>query len=560
MTFKKNVKILVVVCGFFGAVLLVFRMMLSDLIIKSLEKQALKKLNCKLMIDDISLKILRGEIKIKNAKLYEINNQDALFCVADLSGKADWLRIFKFRDWSFVYITAIQPELNIKKIGDEYKIDYELVEKIKELIKEEKPKRRKQYLYNDLKLEGGKLNIIEEDGRINSFILNASIPVIDADDSNMLIHLEIDIFDNALTLKSDVNYNRKTKDFDCRIYSAKLNIEKSTNQFVKYLNDFELSGSINTDIIAKGNFEELEKLKINGVLNFSDFLLKDKNTNKELLKVREISALIDLYDYWNKILEIQKIKITEPLVNFEQYKKQNNFTKLLDVKKIKNDSDKQTKIIAQSTTDISPKYKIKINELQIDSGLINYKDYRLLAAIESQISDWNFSAQNFSNIKLEKCRISSAAKINQTAELTLSGEISHISKNKYNVKSKVRLKNFMLRVFNELSLKYSAHTIRSGSLNFSGNINLYNDNIDLLLDTRILDLKLGARNYTINPVFNSPVPLEVLVELLKQDGVLKFSHRVSGNLKDKNFDLQKELLDNLKKTLLSNLNLPFSFF
>ncbi len=303
-----------------------------------------------------------------------------------------------------------------------------------------------------------------------------------------------------------------------------------------------LVGNMNSNFTFKGNYNQIEKMIIDGDADLESFKMTDKN-RKPVLAADKIHCKFKQLDSYNSKYILDTLRISTPYVFFKLSEKTDNISELFGSKSETTDSSAAASSLTQSeepATEDSLFYSV--GHFELNTGIMDYTD--------------NLTGDNFnyhlSSIELKVDDIKSTSDwIEAYSTMLLNHRGNLVAKlgvdplNPMNLNLNLSIEKFKLSDLNLYSNFYMGHNIVKGNMFYYSQTSIKNGIINSKNRIVIRNARVEGKEKGLGKL-----PLKFALFILKdKDGVIDIDLPVSGDLNDPDLSLGK-LVWNIFKDLI----------
>lgn len=261
---------------------------------------------------------------------------------------------------------------------------------------------------------------------------------------------------------------------------------------------------------------------------------------------------------------IDTIRIDKPFFKYERYDHLDNVSALFgknmqNIKDVKADSTKFNLVIeiGKYVNDIIKNFLksyYKINRVGIHNGDIRFNDFSLREKFGVAADPLEFIADSIDkNHRRMNLRLATAVKPYGDINVNISIDPNNYGTFDVNYK----IEKIPLPMFNPYLLTYTSFPLDRGSLDFNGDLNVVDSNINSNNHLLILDPRVGKR-LKKNDTKWIPVPLIMSIVRERSD-VIDYEIPIKGSLRDPKFKLWYVIEDILGNLFIKPVTSPYIF-
>ena len=558
-------------------VVIIFISPIAEYFIEKYDTEYIKR---EVDIENLSINIFNGKIKIKQLKLYEPKSQKLLFRAGDFFTQINPYKAAFSGQYDLSLVKLTDFEINIIQKGSRFNFDdlLKLGEpNPNEIPKPETKNDTTRWWLRQIDLSKGKITYNEQLVGVQLGLqqLKVFCPGLAYNQADMRFLLSTDATKGG-SINADFKLNTNSLAY---FLNAKIN-SLQLNQFYPYLKEVfkakDLQGGLGTRFVAKGNFNTPEDLALKGNLGVSDFKVIDI-LNDSLALFKQLNVSIDSINFKRNIFNLRNIELDEPYLKVDLFENGTNFNRLLKLDtttvatpvstgsvvtdsvttSVNGSSTNIFIILAEYVKSIAKDYILNsysADNVSLKNGTIDYSDFTLGEQFYTRLDSLNIGSNRISS---ENSRITAnlSTLVNQDGKVKV--DISANPKDFLELELKTDIQKVPIVMFNPYTMHYLAHPFKKGGINFL-TTTIINANHDLKSENHLLieKIKVGKRNKTITTA--PKVPLRMGVALLKDTkGNIDFKFPVTGNLNDPKYKLNKLIIKIFQNLLLKAVTSPF---
>jgi hypothetical protein len=316
-----------------------------------------------------------------------------------------------------------------------------------------------------------------------------------------------------------------------------------------FVNIQHLDGAYSNQLSVNGNYlSDPTDLTLKGSLRLDNFRLRD-NYSIEQIAFDSLYIEIDSIDMRSNQYRLGQFALNSLAMNYALYPNTDSFSELLYEADSTGQDQEQT-IDSAATQDTTSIY-YSINKVGITMASLGFDDYTML-------NDFNYSVDAISILtdSIDSSVPQSELKISALLNYKggLKTKINFDLNDPKNFAYQATLDSVSMQDFSPYSLQFVGNPITRGLMHFEGSATtsahfLKSDN-QILLD----QLKLGSR---IKHAESYKLPVKTAVGLLKNPkGEIKIKLPVRGNLDDPSFRVGRTVLNTLKNLVVKTVASP----
>lgn len=353
-------------------------------------------------------------------------------------------------------------------------------------------------------------------------------------------------------LASTMNYDDKLRRYDLKLEVSSFNLSGLLPFIQQYANTSSISGIFDGNINIKGNLENLLNPVVSGTASVSDFIILD-NEDNGVFGANRINFEIKNFDLVDNQIGLSTLLIENPSIHYTLNNDSiDNLTLLLNVT---NPVADDSYLIEDSlaTSESSSDFNILIDKLQINDGIVYYRDETFnTKPFEYNISNIVVRSNNFNLNKRNRLSASAILMNSGQGRLVYDGKIDDVS----NSNISVEIDKLSIKEFTPYSLQLVGYPISNGLLSVKSNTSIVNN--QLSGDNNIILKKPSVedRDKSIEPEYKIPLKFGIYCLTDKND-ICNLNLPVSGDLENPEFSYKKALIKVLGQLLSKVATTPF---
>jgi hypothetical protein len=201
-------------------------------------------------------------------------------------------------------------------------------------------------------------------------------------------------------------------------------------------------------------------------------------------------------------------------------------------------------------------FPIRIRELRIESGRMNFSDYSVPPDFNADIQDLKGTVTGLSSAIDSRAQVDLSGNLGEFSPVAIGGELQPFQFDRY---TNIRLKfdNITLPIFNPYSGKYAGYSIANGKLFTEFHYLIENRKLNAGHKIRIEQLEWGAATAEKS---EATLPVKFATWLLKDsNGNIDLDVPVTGSLDDPQFRIGPIVWKVIKNLIVKVVSAPFKF-
>ncbi|MCQ2959130.1 MAG: DUF748 domain-containing protein [Bacteroidales bacterium] len=515
-----------------------------------IEKNSKDLVGRKISMENLSVNIFSGSLKIDDFTLYESDETTSFVSFKFLDVNVNILGLLANK-LEIEHILLSEANVRVIQDGDYFNfndiIDFFSSDSTEtETVEDENPL---AIIINDIHLEHSYLSYQDKEvgSEWNLKDISIIIPGIDLSDLQADMGLKLD-FTNGGQLATKIKYDTDKALYDLELHIKNFHLSPILPYLQQSLLVDNLEGIFSSNLSIKGSTEHIMELDVNGNILISDFNVFDAQ-NQAIATFDSIYTEIKHVDLNKNLVELNSLHINGLSSHFEFFKDgSDNFTKLF--KEEENQSIDSSQATAESKDDT---YFLNIKDLKIVNANFNYIDNTLPQQFNYDISNICLDATNFSLDKTNNVNIT--ALLQKTGKLKIKwiGSIEDIS----NQNITVTLNNLDLKPFTPYSLSMFGNPITDGHISIQSQNIITNNNLIGTNKINMYNPKIGEKDKSVQSEYNIPLKMGIYI-LTDKNGKVDLDLPISGNIDSPDFSYGKIILKTLGNLLVKVAASPFN--
>ena len=532
-----------------------------------IEKHDTELIGRRVEMDDLRIKLFKGELYAENVILYEGDNEAHFVRLGAVSAEMALSEIFD----SHIHITRLSADeayFRIDQNVDEFNFDDMLLYLDEAYPAEEEEEegepwkitldnisiKRSHFAYFDHEIEQ-RWELTALDLTTPSFYLD-----------NRFSHIDIaTIINDSAALEGALKLNYETWDFTFAGTLKEFPLAETYNYWTPFLNIGSVKGIVDADFELEGNVMDIFAMNIRGMASARDFgvttptggkvLLADElhigieelnidqeryilssleanGYSSEMLFAKDGSTNFDILFYNDPTITIESATITEG-------------EDLYDVK------ERVTVTTAEEETPLA-NMVVKIGHVDLKGGEFLYSDDTMHRLFEYQLRDIAISGDNLDLVGNNKITLSAKLPKQGSVMLRWDGSLSDF----YNQSLMLMLNNVDMVGLSPYVEHFTGFPIKDGNLTFRSQNVVSNGSLSGINQFGTYNFKLDKRDKSLDPEIKLPLRLAVWV-LTDKDEHIDIDLPVSGHLDSPKFSYGKVIMKAVGGLMLKIAISPF---
>ena len=523
-------------------------------------------------VDDLRIKLFKGEATAKNIVLYEADGETHFARIGDIYVSMELKELFD----KHVHITKVVADeayLMIDQNYEEFNFDDMMVFIEEEYLTEEEPVDEEsepwKITLDNITINNSHLAYYDHelDKRWDLTSMHLATPSFYLDSRFTHIDVESIINDKAeLSGVLMLNYDNWEFTFDGTLREFELS--ETYKYWTPYLNIGSVGGNVAAEMQLEGNVMDIFAMNISGVATATNFAITTPTGGKVLLAdrlevgVEEVNIDAERYilsslvasGYSSEMLfnkdgstNFDILFYNDPTITIESTTTEEG-ENLYDVKE---------RVTVTTTTEEETSFDdmvIKIGHVDLKGGEFLYSDDTMHRTFEYQLRDINITGDNLDIAGNNK--ISLGAKLPKQGSVMLrwDGSLNDF----HNQSLMLSLNNVDMIGLSPYVEYFTGFPITAGNLTFRSQNVISDGSLSGINQFGTYNLKLGKRDDSLDPKMRLPLRLAVWV-LTDKDGHIDIDLPISGNLDSPKFSYGRIIMKALGGLMVKIVVSPFDF-
>ncbi len=542
-------KVLLIIGAAIVLLIAAIAFLISPIAESFIEKNSKDLIGRKVEMENLSLNILSGRLKIEDFTLFEADETTPFvtFNLFDVNVNLKGLLTNKIE---IEHVLLSNANIRVIQKGDYFNFN-DIIDFFSDTTETDTIEEPSSWdvIINDINLAHNDLYYQDQEvgSEWNLKDISIQIPGIDLSDIQADMGLQLD-FMNGGKLMTKVKY-----DTEKSLYDLYLNIQNfKLSPILPYLQQSlavnSLDGTFSTDLTVKGSTEHIMEFDVNGDILVSEFNITDAK-DQSVASFDSISTTINHVDMTHNKFELKKLHIDGLTASYEIFKdNSDNFSKLF-----KEDATSDTIEVATNDNASEEPISIIINDLKVNNAKFIYADNTLPQKFVFNVDDICVAAQDFDLNKQNNVNITAVLENTGKLKIKWIGSIEDIS----NQNITVTLNNLAIREFSPYSLALFGNPITDGHISIQSQNIIVNNNLRGTNKVNIFNPKIGDKDNSVKAEYNIPLKMGIYI-LTDKNGKVDLDLPVSGNIDSPDFSYGKIIIKTLGNLLVKVAASPFN--
>lgn len=561
---KKWLKITLIIVAVFVFLLTVLFSLASPVAKSYVNKHGKDLIGREIHVDKLKINALFGRVRIYDMTVYEEDDETAFFSfdTLDVSVK---LRKLLFNSLHVRHIVLAHPVVHVIQNADHFNFS----SIIDHFASDEEDKdddttssNWKLGFYN-IRLSNGE--IFYSDKKLGSDWnlknLNLRVPGVYFDGSeNTDAGLALQLADGGV-LRTEASMNMDNNEF-----SVDLELEDFALSNVKsYLGDVmnveRLDGTLDADIVVKGNLSDIMKMNISGTAKMDGVGVVD-NSKSPILQFDNLTVDVNRINLHDNLYDVKAVILDGLVARYDIFAEGSNLSRLFstpnkdveeELPELESNADTVSTSGESQDASSSKPLKLSVGTLAVRDAQFTVNDYSLPDDFSFPVKKLNISAENVSMNGENKARVTAQLPHGGMAVINWRGVLDDWKKSQ---RLMLSIRNLQLKDFSPYAVAYLGHPFTDGTVSFVSENTI---NFSQLNGRNELDLynpEVGDKRKDVDAKVN--VPLKAALYILKdKDGKVQFEVPVTGNIDSPEFSYMKIVWKTLGNLIVKVATSPF---
>lgn len=515
-----------------------------------IEQQDQKFIGRELILDDIDINYLTGELSIESLYILEQNARDT-FAGFELFEVDFGMWSSISGEYSLESLHLVNPLVHI--------VEYDSIFNFSDLIPTPDTTTLKnssskndvaQYQLEAINIHGLRTTFTNKfEETIEVDLLNVSIDPFSWNDLRLKGDLFVSLLKGgeiATTFELDIN----SGEYQSTVKANDIALPQFSHLIRPFLDFQNIDGTYSNNLSLNGNYlKDTTDLTIRGNLQLDNFKLLDKYSIEQIA-FESLYLDIDSIDMQSNQYNLKELALNTPTINYALYPNKNSFSEIFY---IKDSLDSGLLSDSVKTPKDTSRIHYNIDKIRLTNGSIGFNDFTLINNFTYNIDVVNIAIDSL-NSTSPQFESNISALVNYLGELKTT--INFDLNDPKNFAYSATIDSVLMRDFSPYSIEFVGNPITKGALYFEGSAAtsahfLKSDN-RLTLD----QLKLGEK---FKHKERNKLPVKTAVGLLKNNkGEIKIKLPIRGNLDDPSFKVWRTVLSTFKNLVIKTVSSPLT--
>lgn len=443
-------------------------------------------------IGKVRINYFSGAVKISELMFYEQDELTSFVSFEKLLVNLDYWPLLR----NELLISKISLEkfyCNIEQEGDQFNFS-ELLAKDDSTQLEEEPQDTTDadpmiMTFNDITISHSQAHYTDLllDHSISLNDLNLHVPGFSLNTGSTNLEVEFE-FSQGGGLHSALSLDQNNGAYALNLSLDSLNIDIIEPYIKNAMLVNEVNGYFSNNINLKGNLEHISQISLRGWNRIESLEILDQQ-DRNVLSFDKFNIDIDTFILDQNEIELNEISLINPFILFELIDSSNNWSAMMipkdtiELEETALDTLQSTEEVVEEKTE----FKYTLESLELENGLVNFRDLTLNEDFEAQLHELNISSKNITGTSTE-VTVNLSAKLNETAQISSEAVMNLLDMKDIDVDFK--LQQFSMKDVEPYLKTYFGYPVEGGFLDFStsndleansltSDNNLYINNFDL---------------------------------------------------------------------------------
>jgi hypothetical protein len=337
---------------------------------------------------------------------------------------------------------------------------------------------------------------------------------------------------------------------------------KFMDQYLKdMINYGNFSASLDADIKSTGNFKDEEDMNAQGMVAVNDFHF-GKNKEDDFASFDKLIIKIDSLGPKKHQYLFDSVSLIHPYFKYERYDYLDNLQRMFGINGANisavNDHPEKFNLIIQIADYVKVLAKnffqsdYKINRLAIYKADLKFNDFAISEKFSAEINPLYFIADSINRLH-KRVNVSLKSSIQPYGYISVNLSINPNDKGDFDLHC--NLQKIPASIFNPYLISYSSYNLDRGTIEFNGNWNVRNGNIQSVNHLVIIDPRVSKRLRNKDTKW---LPMPLIMSFIRERGnVIDYEIPITGDLKNPKFHLHDVLMDLLTNIFVKPATTPY---
>lgn len=519
-------------------------------------------------MDNLRIKLFKGEIAADNVVLYEVDNETPFARIDKLNATMALDEVFD----NHIHITRldlIRPYLNIEQEGDRFNFD-NIIAYIEEHYADDESDEGEPWAISldNISIEDGHFAYYDKEieQRWELTTLNLSTPSLYLNNQTSTIETSATI-NNAAALAGTLALNYATWDFAFDGSLEEFPLTETYKYWTPYLNVGSVDGIVAADLSIEGNIMDIMAITIRGTASARNLNITTSSGSKVLsantlsVGIEELNLDKELYLLTSLEAEgfaTEMLYAKDGSTNFDTlfYNDPTVVIETTTTAEGEDIYDVKERVTVTTTETEAPLagMTLHIGHLDLKGGSLLYSDATMHRTFEYQLRDIAIKADNLNLVGDNKMTISAHLPKQGSVLMRWEGSLTDF----HNQSLMLMFNNVDMVGLSPFVEHYTGFPITEGNLTFRSQNVISDGALSGINQFGTYHLKVSKRDKSIDSEFNIPLRLAVYV-LTDKDGHIDIDLPISGHLDEPKFSYGRIIMKAVGGLMLKLVASPFEF-
>jgi hypothetical protein len=544
---KKTAIIAITVFALFAVLIMVSSPLAKYLV----QKYDVRYLGREVTVDWVYVNLFTGFVHLKNPEVKELKNDTIFFSANSISADFSMHQLI-FSTYEITELVVDKPLGFIIQKNKNLNFS-DLIERFKPQGSQGQPIR---FSINKITITEGEFHYREKIIPIDYFIKNVNLESsgIRWNADTLASSFSFNAGKGTGIVKGNFTINTRTQDYRLATVVKDLDLELIRQYLWELINYGMFRAQLHANLVASGNFHDVNHISIKGKLAINDFHL-GKTTAEDYIACSRLSLTVDDLSPHNNKYEFDSITLDDPFVSYERFDSLDNVQALFgkagaNITDITGQAGRFNLLITigRYLKTLGQRFfdsKYQINSLAINNGNFKFTDFSLSEKFLLHADSLYFHGDSITKTN-KRVKFYLRSGIHPFGDLSASLSINPLDSGDLDLSYQVH--NFPVTAFNPYVITYTSFPLDKGALTLNGKWKVREGIIESQNNITLVDPRVGAR---LKGDETKWIPLPLIMSLVRERGnVINYQIPISGNLKDPKFHLRDVVTDLLTNVFI----------